>query len=117
LKFKIINLFIIFIFYSCVPTPSNRLYYWGDYSNSLYNYKRALTQESLDLYIAELYKIIEKSNEFNLRVPPGVYAELGFYYAEQNNNNQAIKYFTLEKNTYPEATKLMDSLITNLNTN
>ena len=44
-------------------------------------------------------------------MPPGVYAELGFNYADKGNNVEAIKYFELEKNTYPESAKFMDSLI------
>ena len=75
MRFKIIVLFVMFLFYGCT-TPHKGMYYWGDYSNLLYKYKRGLTQESLDLYLAELHNIIEKSNQLNLRVPPGIYADL-----------------------------------------
>jgi len=107
LRTKII-LGAIFLLSGCA---NNTMYYWGNYSNSLYQYKKNLTQESLDRHISELLEIVRKSNARNLRVPPGVYAELGFIYTEKGDNVEAIKYFELEKNTYPESAKFMDSLI------
>ena len=52
----------IFLLSGCT---TNKMYYWGDYSSSLYQYKKNLTQESLDHHISELLEIVEKSNARN----------------------------------------------------
>jgi hypothetical protein len=92
-------------------TPNPPMYYFGDYSNSLYHAKKTPGPESIAEHSAVLEKIIEESKERNLRVPPGISAELGYLYALQNNNKKAIELFNLEKQTYPEASILMDRLI------
>lgn len=92
-------------------TSNPPMYYFGDYSNSLYHTKKNPGPESIAEHSAVLEKIIEESKERNLRVPPGVCAELGYLYALQNNDKKAIELFNLEKQTYPEASILMDRLI------
>ena len=89
----------------------NRMYYWGDYSNSLYNEKKNPGAESIAKHKAVLEKIIEESNSRNLRIPPGVCCELGYMYAAQNNTKKAIGLFKMEEQTYPESTIFMDKLI------
>ncbi len=38
------------------------LYYWGNYSKSLYTYKKSPTEENLKAHKATLVKIIDESN-------------------------------------------------------
>jgi hypothetical protein len=87
------------------------MYYWGDYSESLYQTKKHPSEESLAEHEAVLEKIIETSKEKNCRIPPGVYAELGYIRAMRNDSKRAVELFTLEKQTYPEAALFMDRLI------
>jgi hypothetical protein len=86
------------------------MYYWGDYSNSLYCCRKDSTDENLLKHKEILENIIEESGKRNLRVPPGVCAELGYIYFRQNKNQEAMKYFELEERTYPESKVLMDRL-------
>ena len=58
-----------------------------------------------------LENIVEESQKRNLRLPPGVCAELGYLYALQNNTKKAVQLFQTEKQTYPESTILMDRMI------
>lgn len=95
----------------CATTGSQPMYYWEDYSESLYQAKKHPSAETLAEHKAVLERIVETSKEKNCRMPPGVYAELGYIYALQNDNKKAIELFTLEKQTYPEATLFMDRLI------
>lgn len=95
---------------------SNDMYYWGDYSDSLYDYKKDPGVESLAEHKEVLENIIEESNERNLRIPPGVCAELGYIYTAQNNTTEAIRLFRMEKQIYPESTILMDRLISQTQT-
>lgn len=87
------------------------MYYWGDYSNSLYNEKKNPGAESIAKHKAALEKIIEESKKRNLRIPPGVCCELGYVYAAQNNTKKAIELFQMEEQTYPESKIFMDRLI------
>ena len=87
------------------------MYYWGNYSDSLYDTKKNPGAETIAKHKEVLENIVEESKNRNLRIPPGVCAELGYLYAAQNNNKKAIELFQMEKMTYPESTILMDRLI------
>ena len=100
-------LFISVLFYGCAPP---KMYYWGDYSKSLYGYRKNASDENLLKHKQVLENIIEESNKHNARVPPGVYAELGYIYFRQNKSQEAIKYFALEESTYPESRVFMQRL-------
>ena len=117
MKIKSFFLCLIIIFlYSCATGPKP-LYYYGKYSHTLYEYKKSLSEEQLQNHINELHKIIDTSMKRKLRIPPGIYAELGFYYYKKENFENAIKYYSLESETYPESKKFMQTLINNINNN
>lgn len=102
--------FLLFVFLFLIGCASQKQYYWGDYSNTLYAYRKNASDENLLKHKATLENIIQESADRNLRVPPGVYAELGYIYLRQNNNDTAIKYFDLEAKTYPESKLFMERL-------
>ncbi len=87
------------------------IYEWGSYSTSLYKYKKDPTEEKLILHIQNLESIIEVASQKNKQVPPGVYAELGFYKEQSGDPDKASEYYYLEKKTYPESSFFMDQLI------
>jgi len=95
----------------CAPQP---MYYWGNYSDTLYKYKKNATPEMLDAHKTELLSIISKSEQKGLRVPPGVSAELGYILLLQGLNDQAIYYLEKEKSNYLESTQFIDDLLQNL---
>lgn len=100
---------LMFLF--LISCASNSMYHWGNYSNTLYAYKKEPNDENLLKHMKELEKIIEVSNQNNMRVPPGVYGELGYYYLRSNKTKEAQGYFNLEKQLYPESGILMDRLL------
>lgn len=100
---------VLAIFLSgCAGPP--RMYYWGNYSDSLYQTKKHPSDESILSHQQVLEKILEESGKSNIRVPPGVYAELGYIYFRQNKKDLAIRNFKIEKALYPESALLMDRL-------
>lgn len=103
---------LILIIVGCAPQT---MYYWGDYSNTLYKYKKDATPETLEKHKTELQDIINKSNEKGLRIPPGINAELGYIFLLQEQYDQAMIYLKKEKSTYPESSKFIDDLLQNLN--
>jgi hypothetical protein len=94
-----------------------KLYYWGDYSESLYAHRKTPGDETLRTHTQELEKIISVSKRRNRRVPPGVYAELGYFYLKANKPQQAVAYFRQEQQLYPESTILMERLIKKVSAN
>ncbi len=102
------GLLIVVFSVGCAP---KRMYYWGDYSDTLYAYKKNLNDETMLKHMQELHRIVEESNKRQQRVPPGVYGELGYFYLKANKTEEAVKFFKLEKQLYPESGILMDRLI------
>ncbi|MDD5168674.1 MAG: DUF4810 domain-containing protein [Syntrophales bacterium] len=91
----------------CAP---QRMYYWGDYSNTLYQSKKNPSDQSILSHQQSLERILEESQKNNARVPPGVYAELGYIYFRQNKKDLAIQNFKMERTLYPESALLMNRL-------
>jgi hypothetical protein len=84
------------------------LYYWGDYSKSLYKYKKVPSEENLKAYKVVLVNIIEESNKVNLRVPPGICCEYGYLLLKEGKKEEAIYYFNLEEKNYPESRQFLE---------
>lgn len=87
------------------------MYYFGNYSESLYQYEKNQTQASLLNHTTELQRIIKKSKRLDLPVPPGIYAELGYIKLKANKKEEAIFFFSAEAALYPESKLFMDRLI------
>ncbi|MCU7493903.1 MAG: DUF4810 domain-containing protein [Ignavibacteria bacterium] len=90
---------------------SQDLYYWGDYSNTLYELKKSPDEKSMAAHTEMLKSIIENSKKLNKRVPPGVYCEYGYMLLKTNHQAEARQYFELEMQTYPESKVFIDRLL------
>jgi len=108
---KVILILVMLVFTSLISCAPKKMYNWEDYSKTLYAFKKDSNEESLLKHMKELEKIIEVSKQNNMRVPPGVYGELGYYYLKSNKTKEAVDYFNFEKQLYPESGVLMDRLI------
>ena len=104
---RLVFLLFLFGFLAGCATPKP-VYYWGNYSNSLYKYKKAPTEENLAAHKATLLKIIDESNKLNLKVPPGVCCEYGLLLLKEGKREEAMQYFQLEEKTYPESKPFLD---------
>jgi hypothetical protein len=111
-----INLFVLFLigifFAGCAP---KQMYYFGDYSKTLYAAEKYDTEKALVKHKQELEEIVSESEARNLAVPPGIYAELGYINLKANNSKEAIRLFQTESLLYPESKHLMDRLIQSAN--
>lgn len=108
MKVSITILLLAMFAASCAP-PS--LYYWGDYPNTLYKYRKDADESSLTKHVQELEVIIKTSKRKGIRVAPGLHAELGYYYLLMNNFDGASSMFEIEKEVYPESSVLMEKMI------
>ena len=87
------------------------MYDYADYSESFYAMKRDTGAESEAEWKSSLEEIITSAETKQLRVPPGVFANLGYLHLKANDEPKAISYFEMEMKTYPEATVFMTGLI------
>lgn len=96
----------------CASSPVNPpSLYWGNYSHTLYNVKVMDDAQSHQKHEAGLLAIVEESQKRELRVPPGIYAELGIYALDRGDKAEAERYFSLEQQTYPESETLLKGVI------
>lgn len=105
-------IFSLLLIGGCATTVSESGLFWGNYSKTLYEYKKNPSPENLAKHKNELQTILSKSKEMRLRPPPGIQAELGAIYMNEKDQKTAMNYFSLEAETYPESkiliTRLMD---------
>lgn len=87
------------------------MYEYSNYSETYYQLKQNGDAESTSKWKTSLEESIEKSNARAIRVPPGIYANLGYLYLKVNDTKKAISFFETEKALYPEAAVFMDNLI------
>jgi hypothetical protein len=88
-----------FLFIGCAP----KMYYYGNYSSTLYQYKKSPNDKTLEKHMKELNEIIVKSKEDALRVPPGICCEYAYFLLQKGNKDEALRYIQMEENTYPES--------------
>ena len=84
-------------------TGGGSAFYWGNYYSTLYKLKTSPSEETTLGHIEELEEIVTKSAEKQQAVPPGVHAELGYMYADVEQNDKAIEHYNAETEAYPEA--------------
>ena len=86
-------------------------YYWGKYSSTLYDYTKNPSDETMAAHVEELEEIITESAERELRVPPGVHAELGYIRAKQGDDATAMAHYESEMALYPESRLFLDRVV------
>jgi len=95
------------LFTGCQTTSG--LYHWGDYESGLYSYYKDPAELA-----ALSEQLLEAIDEANGRVPPGLYAEYGTLLLQQGKKDEAVIYYTKEKELWPESQHLMNAMIKNL---
>lgn len=85
-------------------------YYWGNYDQTLYALTKSPSDETQAAHVETLKNIISKSAELNLKVPPGVYAELAYMESRAGNTSEAAKHYQNEVSLYPESRLFIERL-------
>lgn len=94
----------------CASQVTEAGYYWGNYANTLYVYTKEPSDETLAKHVEELNDIVVESNERELKVPPGIYAELGFINAKAGDDAAAMAHYEAEMKLYPESRVFLERL-------
>jgi hypothetical protein len=88
-------------------TISKDTFYWGNYSTTLYDFKKNPGEETLDAHKKALLSIMEYSAKNNKAVPPGLNAEYGYILLKEGSEEEGLKYLDKEIELYPESTTFM----------
>lgn len=102
-------------FAGCAPRQAP-MYYFGKSELALYASKRLPTEENRQKLRESLEDVVQQSQKDGMRVPPGVFAHLGYLKLLENNTAEATLFFAREKQLYPEATVFMDRMINKIET-
>jgi len=98
-----------FIFLAGCATD-NKLFYWGDYSETLYAFKKSPDEKTAAEHKKMLLKIINESPEKDKRVPPGVYAEYGYMLLQEKKDEEGMQFINKEESLYPESAVFIQRL-------
>lgn len=91
-------------------TPSR--FEWGNYENALYAYSKA--PQAREDYRKSLLVAIE-TGEKTQRLAPGMYAELGYLFLEDNNKAEAVSSFQKEMAAFPESRAFLTPVVARVN--
>ena len=89
-------------------------YYYGKYSQTLYRSTKDSTPASLAKHKQSLEDVMKTSKTKGFRVPPGIYCEYAYLLAA-DNDPAADGYFSLEIEAYPESTRFVSFLRSQIN--
>jgi hypothetical protein len=94
------------------------LYDWEGYgrgeSHSLKMVKLEIDARSAVETLNIIRRHVNRLEETGAVVPPGVYAELGTLYLDENNLDEALHFYRKEGTAWPESLPLMEKLISGL---
>ncbi|MBM6550750.1 DUF4810 domain-containing protein [Marinomonas ostreistagni] len=89
-------------------------FYWGHYEGLVYDMYFEPGSADTTTQILTLQADVEKSHAKGLTIAPGVHAHLGYLYAMQGNMAQAKAELVMEKTLFPEATVMVDGMLSRL---
>ncbi len=90
--------------------PSSAPFYWGDYSSTLYDYKKNPGDTTLTVHKSALLEIMKNAPEKKKLVPPGVYAEYGYILLKEGRESEGMEYLAKEEKAFPESVVFIQRL-------
>jgi hypothetical protein len=101
---------VVFIgFTGCQPAATT-LFYWGNYSSTLYDYKKNPSDTTLSVHKTTLLDIMTKAPEKGKKIPPGIYAEYGYILLKEGKETEGLDCLTKEEQTFPESKAFVQRL-------
>ena len=97
----------------CATPPQTR-YAWGSYEELIYAAEAKPGAFAPEAQVEQLEKDREAARAAQKPLPPGWHAHLGYLYFQLGHGDLARDELIAEKTQFPEATALVDRLLTNL---
>ena len=110
MKNIIIILFATLIISTGCGTVSTDVFYWQDYSLTLYDYKKNPDEKTLEAHKKEMLALIEYADKWERKVPPGVFAEYGYILLKEGDETRGMEYLDKETELYPESTVFIERI-------
>ena len=107
IKKLILVLTLIFV---TACAQNKNIYYWADYSDTLYKTQKEPSVKNQERHYRELLKIVNNAESYQKRIPPGIYFELSMYESEKGNHDKANILLKQEYSLYPEAKTYIENL-------
>ena len=111
---KKIIYFSISLFLLCSCTSQRKLYSWGKYQTTSYNYLKNSDEKATQELVKTYQGIIEKQTGSRGVVPPGIYADYGFLLLQINKTAEGKEMLLKEIALYPESKVFIDRILTKL---
>ena len=112
MKKPILWLFLLLLG-GCSTLPKSP-YYWGYYEDLIYQSYHQPGSTDANTQIQRLTSDIQKAEAKGLKVPPGIYIQLGYAYSLTGNDTAALTAFDQEILHFPESKHFVDRLKTKL---
>lgn len=108
---KVVLLFTALILLSGCASQQG-LYDWGQYQETLFvvYHDPALKEEALNNYL----QFVETGGTPQHPLAPGLYAEAGTFMLEQGKTEEAIRFYKMEYEAWPESQPMLGAMIENL---
>jgi hypothetical protein len=87
------------------------IYYWGEYEQLIQDAYMKPGSADTATQIEKLTADIQKAAATGKKVPPGIYAHLGFLYAMEGKDSQSKAAFKQEQTLYPESIPLIEGML------
>jgi hypothetical protein len=104
------SILVLTLIFVTACAQNNHIYYWGDYSNTLYATKKNPSVKNEERHHSELLRIVDNASHYNKKIPPGIYVELSMYESKKGNHDKANMLLSKEYSLYPEAKKYIDNI-------
>lgn len=108
-KWHMFMLLSIFWVAGCVT--NEEIYYWGEYEQLIHDAYINPGAADPATQIEKLNADIQKTGALGKRVPPGIYAHLGFLYAIEGKDSQSKAAFKQEQALYPESNAFIEGIL------
>jgi len=99
---------VLFLLAGCFAPP---YLYYGNSSYSYYKKVKKQDAKAVENYKHSLEQVFSRSEKSGRPVPPGLYCDYALLMLEEQQNELAVKYFNLEKQTWSESGSFMDFLM------
>ncbi|MCK9344174.1 MAG: DUF4810 domain-containing protein [Massilibacteroides sp.] len=104
-----VSVVMILILTSCGTVQP--LYDWKAYENVSYLYYKQQTPEAEAKLVKNFESMIAKPGGSTHKVPPGIYAEYGYYLLNHNQKEKGLKMMAVEIDLYPESKSFVERII------
>lgn len=101
---------------SCASTQKP-LYSWHKYEDAAYQHSKKQTEKTEKAFEKQINRVMEKQTGSRKTVPPGIFAEYGYFLVKKGQTQQGCDFLKKEITNYPEAGIFISRIINQIENN